>query len=211
MQTSPTKSGFIAAYNPANQTPEELVANYVIRLKEFGELFQAIKGDPMDKPPQHYIIQGQRGYGKTTLLLRLNIEIKDDELRIDTYRSSGNGGQSVNTTDSAVRVTHIPTGLTVACQNERSQMQNREFALKILKNKLFQLRLKERKEKSDELKGESLSAEWGNQIRSYVLHPYKMVKDHRTKYETVEPEKVLNGELEGFIEAFLRKEMGNKN
>jgi peptide chain release factor 2 len=90
-------------------------------------------------------------------------------------------------------------------------MQNREYALKILKNKLFQLRLKERKAISDELKGESLSAEWGNQIRSYVLHPYKMVKDHRTKYETVEPDRILNGELEGFIEAYLRAEAGKKN
>lgn len=135
------------------------------------------------------------------------IEVKDDEIKIETFRSSGHGGQSVNTTDSAVRITHLPTGLSAACQNERSQLQNKEYALKILKSKLHNLKQKQRKEKQDRLRGEILSAEWGNQIRSYVLHPYKLVKDHRTKYEDKEPDKVLDGEIDGFIEAYLRREI----
>ena len=137
------------------------------------------------------------------------VAINPQDLRVDVYRSSGAGGQSVNTTDSAVRITHIPTGIVASCQNERSQMQNREQAMKILKAKIHQKYLDEQAKEKAKLRGESVSAEWGSQIRSYVLHPYKLVKDHRTKYETVNAEKVLEGNLEEFIQHFL--EWSKKN
>lgn len=131
------------------------------------------------------------------------VEIDEKDLKVDVYRSGGHGGQSVNTTDSAVRITHIPTGLVVAIQNERSQLQNRETALTILRSRLAQLQLEQHAAKLSELKGPNQSAEWGNQIRSYVLHPYKQVKDLRTKYETSDPDAVLDGNLDSLISAYL--------
>lgn len=133
-----------------------------------------------------------------------NIEINDEDIRIDVFKSSGPGGQGVNTTDSAVRIKHLPTNIIVTCQNERSQHQNKETALKILKAKLFNLEEKKREEEELKMRGEAQKAEWGKQIRSYVMQPYKMVKDHRTNFETQEVEKVLDGDLEGFIESYLR-------
>lgn len=132
------------------------------------------------------------------------LELKDEDLRIDVYRSSGPGGQSVNTTDSAVRVVHLPTGLTVACQSERSQHQNKENALKILRTKLYQRSLEEREAEQKELKGETQKAEWGRQIRSYFLYGNRLVKDHRSELESTDVDKVLDGELENFMEAYLR-------
>jgi len=132
------------------------------------------------------------------------IKIKPEDLKIDTFRASGAGGQHVNKTDSAVRITHIPTKLSAACQTERSQAQNKETALKILKAKLYQKAKKEEAEEKQKLRGEYTSAEWGNQIRSYVLHPYKLVKDHRTNIETTDAEKVLDGNIGKFIEARLK-------
>ncbi len=136
----------------------------------------------------------------------VGVEIKDTDVRIDVYRSSGAGGQGVNTTDSAVRVTHIPTGIVITCQNERSQIKNKETALKVLKSKLYQIKLKEQKDKIDSMKSDHSGIEFGSQIRSYVLHPYSMIKDHRTNYETSNVNKVLDGELDAFIESNLKGE-----
>ena len=137
------------------------------------------------------------------------LEINPEDLRIDTYRSSGAGGQHINKTDSAVRITHIPTTIVVACQSERSQIQNKETAMKMLKSKLLELKEKEQKEKIEDLKGDQKDIAWGSQIRSYVFCPYTMVKDHRTNYEVGNIEAVMDGELNDFMESYLK--MINKN
>ncbi len=133
----------------------------------------------------------------------INIEINDEDLKIDVYRSGGNGGQSVNTTDSAVRITHLPTKIVVTCQNERSQIQNRETAMRVLRGKLYQLELERQHEQLEQLANNKISNAFGSQIRSYVFHPYSMVKDHRTNQETGNVQKVMDGDLDDFIDAFL--------
>ena len=134
----------------------------------------------------------------------INIEIKDEDLKIDVYHSSGAGGQSVNTSNSAVRITHIPSKIVVTCQTERSQLLNKDKAMKLLKNKLYQIELEKNKKMLDEVKNFS-DINFGSQIRSYVLEPYKLVKDHRTNYESTSPDKVFDGDLDGFIESMLEK------
>lgn len=135
----------------------------------------------------------------------IEIEVRTEDLRIDTYRASGAGGQHINTTDSAVRITHVPTGVVVSCQTERSQIKNRESAMKMLKAKLYQRELDEQQRKLDEIRGEKTDIGWGSQIRSYVFHPYSMVKDHRTNYEVGNTSGVMDGDVMPFIDAYLRK------
>lgn len=139
----------------------------------------------------------------------IDIEISEKDLRIDTYRSSGAGGQNVQKNDTAVRLTHIPTGIVVAVQNERSQTQNRERAMQVLKVRLFEMERKKREAQIAAIKGENVNAEWGNQIRSYVLHPYHLVKDHRTGYEVGNTDAVLDGRLNDFMETYLRAKISN--
>jgi len=135
----------------------------------------------------------------------IDIQIDEKDLRVDTYRSSGAGGQHVNVTDSAVRITHIPTGIVAQCQKERSQHKNKATAMKILKARLYEIERRQREEEAARGRGVKKKIEWGSQIRSYVLHPYKMVKDHRTGEQTSSAEKVLDGDLDGLIEAYLKK------
>jgi len=155
----------------------------------------------------------QTSFAKVDVLPKIekpeDVEIDDQDLKVDVFRSGGSGGQSVNTTDSAVRVTHIPTGIVVTIQNERSQLQNKETAMTILRSKLAQLQLAQHQIDLKALKGPNQSAEWGNQIRSYVLHPYKQVKDLRTKHETSDPDSVLDGNLDGFINSYLEQNLAN--
>ncbi|MEK4297857.1 peptide chain release factor 2 [Oceanobacillus sp. FSL W8-0428] len=137
----------------------------------------------------------------------VDIEIKSEDIKVDTYRASGAGGQHVNTTDSAVRITHLATNIIVTCQNERSQIKNREQALKMLKSKLYQLEIEKQKQELAEIRGEQMEIGWGSQIRSYVFHPYSMVKDHRTDVETGNTQAVMDGEIDMFIDGYLRAQM----
>ncbi len=139
----------------------------------------------------------------------IEIDIKPDDLRMDVFRASGHGGQNVQKNSTAVRLTHLPTGLVVSCQNERSQLQNRERAMAVLTARLYDLELQKQEEETARLRGEHITAGWGNQIRSYVLHPYRMVKDLRTEWESGNPTAVLDGEIDGLIEAYLRHKVGS--
>ncbi|MBI2856526.1 MAG: peptide chain release factor 2 [Chloroflexi bacterium] len=141
---------------------------------------------------------------------QVDVTINPDDIRVDVFRASGHGGQAVQKNATAVRITHVPTGIVVSCQNERSQFQNKEYAMKVLRARLMELEMKRQAEEQARLKGEHVSAEWGNQIRSYVLHPYRMVKDHRTGYETSDTTGVLDGDLDPLLQSYLLHKVGRE-
>lgn len=181
----------------------EITGNYVYgKLKSEHGVHRLVRLSPFNSDNLR-----QTSFAKVEVMPKIDkpdvVEIDDKELKIDVYRSGGHGGQSVNTTDSAVRITHLPTNIVVAIQNERSQLQNKETAMTILRSRLAQLQLEQHAEKVSELKGPNEQAAWGNQIRSYVLHPYKQVKDLRTGHTSTDPDDVLDGKLNDFIEAYL--------
>ena len=159
----------------------------------------------LDKPDIEIKEIDSRGFYES-----ISIEIKSEDLKIDTYRASGAGGQHINTTDSAVRITHIPTNIVVTCQKERSQIKNRETAMKILKSKLFEMELEKREKEMEDLKGTDSKIEWGSQIRSYVFQPYQLVKDHRTNYEIGNVQSVMDGNITGFLHEYLILKKNNK-
>jgi peptide chain release factor 2 len=140
----------------------------------------------------------------------IEIDIRTEDLKVDTYRASGAGGQHINTTDSAVRITHMPTGVVVSCQTERSQIKNRDTAMKMLKAKLYQREIEEKEKQLAEIRGEQKEIGWGSQIRSYVFHPYSMVKDHRTNTEVGNLQGVMDGDIDVFINAYLRSKLAYK-
>lgn len=185
----------------------ELSGNFVYgKLKGEGGVHRLVRLSPFNSDNLR-----QTSFAKVEIMPKIEkpdeLLIDDKDLKVDVYRSGGHGGQSVNTTDSAVRVTHLPTNIAVAIQNERSQLQNKETAMTILRSRLAGLQLEQHQERLSELKGPNQSAEWGNQIRSYVLHPYKQVKDLRSRYETSDPVSILDGHLDELINAYLEYSM----
>ncbi len=154
----------------------------------------------------HFIINYQRRLIVANNSEDIEVDIDENNLKIETYRASGAGGQHVNVTDAAVRITHEPSGVVATCQNERSQHKNKETAMSILRSRLYQLKMEKRTEKIEEIQGELKEIEWGSQIRSYVLHPYQKIKDHRTEVEVGDTDSVLDGEIDPFIQAYLKEE-----
>ncbi len=196
------------------------IKSATLRFSGSQHLFGRLKGEHgvhrlVRQSPFNSAASRETSFAKVDILPEIDrpdeIDLDEKDLKIDVYRSGGHGGQSVNTTDSAVRVTHLPTGITVAIQNERSQLQNKETAMTILRSRLAQLRLEQHAEKVSELKGPDSANEFGSQIRNYVLHPYKQVKDLRSGYETSDPDGVLNGNLDPLIDAFLEHTLGADN